>query len=529
MPRIPRNGRWTRAAGPRVPAFSLAELMIALGVLAMGLLVIGAALPVGVRYTRHTLNAATGESAAQYALDLIESSVALNDNVVVEVSAGHYLLTKFPGLFYPRGDGQEYDAYGTALDPHKTIGRLRPDHEPVIKVHALLTENIYTDVRGGGVVNGQVGTWLLVPTAPERVIENWFQDRRFMFNQFRTPVGFTSTEYEYDTLTHAMTIDNYRVGHWLKPALPSTAVVYPPIAPDSPFDPNMFLGDMANFSQYMPRPVRIPQTPPVPNDKAETVRVAERRTVWVAFYRRVSYQPGSDPYLYEFIVVALRVPGDKYRFSQQVPGDLVGPPAADAYSFVAPVPWLKYFVRLPDLPPTQPFPNYQPVQPPGNQLPYPYVLQPGFKPSPTLRFVADAELGTMLPKGNIFIPAVNDYLPTQLQPFSNNTAIQLAGLIPSAPDTLPVYEVLDRSLRPDGNYDIIVRNDGFYPRVIVPGFPFNPAGGANGDARFWPVWVIPPAFDTRTSPPTGVPQPFYPDQANILAVERRFVRLRVIP
>ena len=97
----PRCGPEARA--PR-PAFSLAEMMIALAILAMGLLVIGAALPIGIRYTRTSVNIATGEAAAEYALDLIEQSVCIPRRIWdPNVGAGNQ--NGETGIFVPRLPG----------------------------------------------------------------------------------------------------------------------------------------------------------------------------------------------------------------------------------------------------------------------------------------------------------------------------------------------------------------------------------------------------------------------------------------
>ncbi|HRT42642.1 MAG TPA: prepilin-type N-terminal cleavage/methylation domain-containing protein, partial [Phycisphaerae bacterium] len=66
-----------RAGVARKTAFSLAEMMIALVILGFGLLVIGAALPVGLQYERDMIDRATGQAAAEYALDVIEQRIRL--------------------------------------------------------------------------------------------------------------------------------------------------------------------------------------------------------------------------------------------------------------------------------------------------------------------------------------------------------------------------------------------------------------------------------------------------------------------
>ena len=110
--------------------------------------------------------------------------------------------------------------------------------------------------------------------------------------------------------------------------------------------------------------------------------------------------------------------------------------------------------------------------------------------------------------GSIFIPAVNDqrYVPSPIG------VAQLVGFVPSAPESLPIYEVVER---PDDT-TVVVKNNGYYPWL-------NP-GVAGLNAGAFPVWVIPPAFVERDS--NG--QPVYERTSPILKVVRRTVTLREI-
>lgn len=58
--------------------FSLAEMLIALAILAFGLLVVGAALPLGLRFTRESMDMINGEAAADQALAQISHSTRLS-------------------------------------------------------------------------------------------------------------------------------------------------------------------------------------------------------------------------------------------------------------------------------------------------------------------------------------------------------------------------------------------------------------------------------------------------------------------
>ena len=91
----------------------------------------------------------------------------------------------------------------------------------------------------------------------------------------------------------------------MHPALSSVSSVYPPISPDVPHTVQNYLGDY-----YAPNPVSEP----------ERLRALDSRMVWTAFYRRVSYEEGSDPNLYEVIAVAIRLSSASQRHPLFVPG-----------------------------------------------------------------------------------------------------------------------------------------------------------------------------------------------------------------
>ncbi|MEW6197367.1 MAG: prepilin-type N-terminal cleavage/methylation domain-containing protein [Planctomycetota bacterium] len=504
------DGRWRRARSPA--GFSLAEMMIALAILGMGLLVIGAALPIGIRYTRASVNKATGEAAAEYALDVIEQNVCLRNTIL---NAGG--LKCEPGLFQPRNTGGEFVA----------------DYEPVIKVRPLHVRAI-----DGNPASQFYGQQELTPSRirSEEVAYRWMLSN-----------SFVPTECELDPGAAGVP--------WMRWALPSIATVYPPITSDEPFDLNSFVSTVSG--KYERREVRSPWSVPA---GSETLKALDRRIVWTAFYRRVSYEAGSDPALYEFIVVALRVPGAGYRFPVQEPNDgglsdsdgpgtsvgngeigemtvtgmgSLGPsggygsasagassggrPGGDGNAVggasdietAAPIPWLVSFRNLPS-PPNQVTPfdsNGYPLDAQG------YAITMGSPNAPaTLRFTCRPERSGLFPVGSMFIPARNDDNPNLLQ--GNNEP--RVGFGPPAPAALPVYEVTER---PD-DYTVIVKFNGFFPMRL------NPVNGRRDtpDGVQWPVWVIPPAF---TEYQGGAP--VAPDQCQIVAVARRYMRLREVP
>jgi prepilin-type N-terminal cleavage/methylation domain-containing protein len=452
-----REGNLTRTRG-----FSLAEMMIALAILGMGLLVIGAALPIGLRYTRESVNIATGQAAAEYGLDLVTQSVCLPTTIYDPNNPG--TLYRAPGLFQPRAP-----IGGATFNGHSyQDGEFMPDYEPVIKTRPLYARSIDAtpgstaygaEEKGlsGALVENVARTWLLSGVSPD---------------------------------PDARECDNSSPP-WLRWALPSVAAAYPPVTPDAPFLETDYFAN-----PYAPRPVLSPGTSPI---GAETRKVLDNLTSWTAFYRRVSYDdpntPGvneGDPTLYEFISVAVRRPSLRHRYPVQdlANGMFLG------FDTPVPVPWLVVFTGLP-APPASPsfdvngFPNYG----------------AGAAPA-TITFSCTPVVGGLLPVGSILIPARNDVGPPAVGP---GTPVNFG---PAAPSTLPIYEVMQRP----NDTTVIVKFNGYYPR-----------GGVNGptgtpDPLEWPVWVIPPAYEEGTST-----NPVFPDKSPILAVARRYVRLREVP
>ena len=509
---IPR-GRPRRLTGR---AFSLAEMMIALVILGFGLLVIGAALPVGFKYSKANVDRATGDAAVEHALDTIEQSIRLSRDPWDEV----YSVKRYADIFQPR------DALTgeLAVDP---VDSTKP-YEPRIKVRPLLAMSI--DAEPGSPNYGQQGSF---QTRVEQHIANWLNP--------------LCTSQECDA------------NSWVLPALPSVSAVYPPINADAPFTAQNYLG-----APYDRRGVT----------DAERLRAIDRRVVWTAFYRRVSYEEGSDPNLYEVIAVAIRLssagqrhplfnigsfadatlqraddagskgagwpgtggstspgsPGaDPYSLTSQVVstgrnrsdaflpsrggGEPVNtragggqrstgdePRALSSYGFedtLAPVPWLVTFVGWD--PQLQVGVHYANTS--GREL------SPTFVDPPTFSFIATWTNAGLMPPGSVLIPAVNDDAP------SGTGGVRWAGFVPHAPNTLPIYEVERVEPRSDGNYDVIVKSNGFYPWT------------STGNPSLWPVWVIPPAFEETDS--SG--NPVYEKRSPIVAIGRRFIRFHEVP
>jgi hypothetical protein len=189
-------------------------------------------------------------------------------------------------------------------------------------------------------------------------------------------------------------------------------------------------------------------------------------------------------------------PSVRHRFPVQNPADglFLG------VDTPVPVPWLVVFA--------------DPLPAPSNSLPffdpYGFPIYAGGAAPATITFFCTPLVGSLLPVGSIFIPARNDVAPS-------NPALVGATPVnfgPWAPTTLPIYEVVQRP----NDTTVIVKFNGYYPRGGL--------GGLTGTPKptEWPVWVIPPAYEEGTST-----NPVFPDKSPILAVARRYVRLREVP
>lgn len=473
-----------RAGGGRRRAFSLAELMIALAVLGMGLLIISAALPAGVKYTKETVDTATAQAAAEYAFQIIEQRLCLRDSIVDPLgSIPNTNIVAHPCVFEPRFPPN---------DPH--AGQTRRDYEPVFKVRPLFTQQISADPAGNyGSHEAYFNeTYLGQSVWPEELIERWFVN-----NTIGHQVPATS---EYDRFDH------WGSGPALRPAICAAELVYPPITADALHVPDNYLQNWA--SMYQAGPMLEPGA------GHETLKALDRHFTWTALYRRVSYAAGSDPSLYEFIVVVTRRPSPTHRYARQDSanagmntGAARGPagyrPGGDNG---APSAWLVQFRSWS----TDYFLAGTHYTNDTNRI----LLT---APPPTISFRAGPEVGQLLPPGSIIIPALND-----LQPDDSLYNGPHSGFIPNAPDALPIYEVIERvyddpTLGGSGEYDIVVKNNGFYPWV-------NPIG----DRRYWPAWIIPPAIEEVVGSGASA-TPVFSDKSPILAVARRVIHLQRVP
>jgi len=482
--------------------------MIALALLGLGLLVIGGALPIGARYLEESANLATGEAAVQYGLDLMEQALVLRRQVLDPVN---------PNWSAPRWETPIFV-------PRETEGAADYGWEPIIKVRPLPVD------------------YVLFPQSLPQDWMNWPE------GQIASWLGPLNDQYRWKETCPAA-----GDAAFVRPPLPMTALVFPPLADQGPWDRggNFFDGPYA-------RPLRCDPT-------VWAQRLGERRVSWVGFYRRVAYGPGSDPRLYELIVFAVRRPTEAHRFPAQTvtrgmglsvaargggnqagdgasagrvsmagdaaaaterrdavgatDGVVVGGVAlraggggADAekdglysdagtmgggttllgsYNGTDVVTPLPWLVTFTALP--QPPLGFDlDGHPLGN--------------SPTLNFRIDSSISGLFPVGTLFLPARNDD-----EPGSAPQESQRVGLGPPAPTALPLYKVVGR---PDDT-TVVVENNGFFPRR---GNDQTPLPGQ------WPVWVIPPAFAEKSGN-----VPIFDGKSPVLSVGRRYVRLREVP
>jgi prepilin-type N-terminal cleavage/methylation domain-containing protein len=516
--------RGTGQRRPATHAFSLAELMIALVILGLGLLFIAAALPVGLEYTRQTVDLATGEAAAGYALQQLElnlrTSADLYDRAVsaaVPIGSGRGI--RLDNLHRPRTPDTGPLLAPDPRHPHP----LNASYEPFFKVRPLVMGNI------------RVGA---VPSGSTRGIVD---DGELVIAAYFAAMGaiFTTPTWEID-----LVLDS-ELSLLVNPALPGLARVYSPTEPVTTFTVPGFFNNANAYPTYGNR-FDLPGQPgslTAQQQQDEWEKALDRRVAWTAFYRRISYKAekgpdgnwytsddvAEDPLTYEIIIVVTRRTSVNHRFPRQqltaspnlavfeTPQALVptNPPSDDALigtDRLAPTPWLVTFDSSQAdnwvSPQLELGTDYAALFP--DPVAHPFymerILNSSFSHPLTLTFRCTAEVGRLLPRGSIFIPAVNDqrYMPQPgLRP--------VAGFVPSAPESLPIYEVAEVVEGPaDQPWEIKVKSNGYYPWLTDPTQP-----------QAWPVWVIPPAFVERDA--DG--QPIYERSSPILNVVRRTVTL----
>lgn len=497
-------------------AFSLAELLIALLILGIGLLFIAAALPAGLRYTKETIDRTNAEVAAEEALSTVEQYVRTTTNIPT-------LAGVSPAA--PRIDSLVRPRNVTVVGPN-TFRPLAKNYEPLFVVRPLVGTNI-RDLGGQASVNN---THREVPDTGEALVRAYLATN---FPALLATEGFHEADLFGTTDLTQLGPPNNPLSIISNPVLPAVARVFPAIDPFEPYRAIDYLnnpnGTSGPYPRYQPR-----------NDVANTIgfgatmvemqKAAERRVAWTAFYRRVSYERDgaensdsilepadpivSDPLLYELIVVVCQRPSPRHFFAQQLlpnlspgvtafrnPVPVVG--SSQTARLLVPQPWLiqfdetrnesEIFNGLPRWPATVAIPpgaaNQWPLIPRQFNVPIEDL------PRTPLRFGITTEVDPLLPVGSIMIPAFNAW---------RSDLADVAGFIPALPESLPILKVVER---PDRN-TVVVENFGHWPYT---GNVYNPAR--------WPVWIIPPAVQFESG------QALFDDQPSVLAVARRIIRV----
>lgn len=495
-------------------AFSLVELMIAIVILGFGILVVGAALPVGMEYTQKTADAAIGEMATQYGLETIQQYVRTSADLVGQSFDPNLPFVRKDSLVRPR------DNFPATLFPLKrNPSNPLYSFEPAFKVRPFVFRNIdATPDR-----SLQLGETLVARSEEtELLISKYLDDNSGVGEFVEYDVSPTRGNYNF-----ALTGDGgpgpSNAG---QPGIPAILRVYPPVLPAP--DPAMGNPEMWRFrSTYLTSFIK--NTPPSQaryarrgvGDRAREKAVS-RLISWTAFYRRVSYDIGSDDLLYEVICIAAKRTTRDHRFPQQayfgedrnkvfsqpvaVPltsdgqgSRSPGQPGADR---VAPVPWLVYFTSFGVLPDFDD--QFQDVN--GRRL---LALD-----SSDMKFTCSLEVGVLLPAGSIFIPARNNYF-TGIGYVTRGLTPPVGvdvGFFPHSPESLPIYEVAKRELNAAADeYIITVKNNGLYPYAVNKNNPV---------PSQWPVWVIPPSVKVTAS---GTHT--FESESPIVGIARRFIRI----
>lgn len=494
-------------------AFSLAEMMIALVILGFGLVVVGAALPIGLRYSQQSADLVVGEQAGEEALETVAGRLCLRKN---EQPAAILGTPRMDPVFRPRrGDLTGF------LD-------VQSDWEPRIKVRPVLAETInlnqanQTSMAQAILTTQNVAALDQIVLCSEGLLSAWVDYAGAI------PPPLYSQPLEYDLRRVAPVLNVAALSY---PAAES----YELAANPAPYSAASF-----NYIDYWTNAQSWYKLAPAQAALlyGEVSKLRQRRTTFAAFYRRVDYGnagpdgyksaddvPGDDS-LYEIIVVVMRRPTEKHRFAvYRFPSlswtnfsgvhDRAGGVPVDS---LTPVPILATFIGA--LPPTGPLaPGPADFALPLNER----VLNPNYTAPPSLTFSASSFVGEMLPPGAVFIPAVNDDVPDALNnpgaavgPLPPLGPVRHAGFIPHAPKECPVFRVRERRKLANGDYEVVVDNNGFLPWSFTRG------------ANEWPVWIVPPPFAEMQAGPGGA-RPVYGDDSGVIAVHRKMVRLSTMP
>lgn len=563
--------------------FSLAELLIAMAILGFGLLVIGAALPIGLRYTRETTELAQGEAATQYGMQVIESWIRRSLGVdrdgfirprVVRAAVDTPSDTDV-NTMNKRGQFDQKAIAGQLLDrasPRREIQVSMPESmelyrrlafESRVKVLPFIVRQVDRTIDSGELETK--ATYSTSKKPPKK--DGPFFDSEHLYDQLSTwwPLS-GNPKFDWSiggagdiTARTALLFDT----RWMPPALSSSQLVYPPVslARSKDLTPTYF------FTQSNTDRLELSQSDV---DKM----VSDRQVVWTAFYRPIlsratgwssvadpndSLQPTKfigrtgderrESGWYEVIVVACRLPSKAHRFPVQDPQLSFGDGGnqrqyTPARTTLAPTPWLVEFDELPLLEGGKPDPADSSVDYVEQDLDDPATwdrpLKATFSEQRTLTFKVSEENSPLFRVGSIFIPALNDDVPVGLnRPWSKTRHAHIAGQKQYYdPQGDPRYfgfwqERMNNRASgfvphsPDSTpiYEVIERPD--EKTVVVKSNGYYPwvnlsRISKNVATQYWPVWVLPPTIEAEGD--DG--EPVFDRKSPILAVTRRVMQFR---
>lgn len=339
------------------PAFSLAELMIALAVLGIGLLFIAAALPVGISYSRDSIDFAAASGAADEAFQKLEglrTSRQLWENPLIRDGSGgggvvyptglpypypirrsnlfqprHIppLRTAFPTTYtypyphcadiepptqnqtqpMPREGSYDHPVEDPSTGPPPPLpadqrhGDTRDDgYEPFIKVRPLTMPNI------SATRSGSSSSRLPVMDDCEEVIGRYVT-LVGLVNLLARPPFPAQPMLEADVpafLVNNPTLIPGRTAALVdNPPFSPLARFFPAVTPNLPFRAEQFVDvtDPAGNvyrrynSRNVPNQVNDQIGRPTGHAPAEFDKAADRRIAWTAFYRRMAYDDVRPP------------------------------------------------------------------------------------------------------------------------------------------------------------------------------------------------------------------------------------------
>ncbi len=372
----------TRRASHHRPrrGFSLAEMLIALLILAFGLLVIGASLPIGLRYTEQSTARIAASNAANLAQDVLAAQVR-------DPRTGARVRLNATPQFDPADpvDMATFEAYFTTL--------YRPPGQPLLRAMPLVMENVL--FRADGEIE-RLRDW-----RPVALVSSWLVEMDGFIDLTNTtcslPLDVCGTQWDlFDVGTPTGLPIEFDLDR-LMPALSFSQRVFPPVSRMRPFDPPGADPNRYGYTveEFFDEPYERDFVDPTELDDFPEFREALERTVsWTALYRPL-YFNGPNPERIEVTTIVTERPTPEHGFPVQdedpgvaadvllqEPRALIDPngPPDTLMRTAAPTPWLVAFTA---------------INPDSADLTL----------SPTITFECTPEVGRLLPPGSVFFPA----------------------------------------------------------------------------------------------------------------------------